>query len=76
MNAPRLAIAPAPTGDQDFARLLERVHAIGREVIAPAAEAVDRDARFPEESFAALRAEKLLSAYVPAEFGGMGLDIV
>ncbi len=76
MNAPRLAIAPAPTGAEDFAQLLERVHAIGREVIAPAAEAVDRDARFPEESFAALRAERLLSAYVPAEFGGMGLDIV
>jgi len=38
----------------DFASLLERVHAIGREIVAPNAEAVDRDARFPAESFAAL----------------------
>jgi acyl-CoA dehydrogenase len=51
------------------------VHAIGREVVAPNAEAVDRDARFPEEAFAALRELKLLSCYVPAEYGGMGLDI-
>lgn len=48
---------------------------MGREIIAPAADAVDRDARFPREAFAALRAEKLLSAYVPPEYGGMGLSI-
>lgn len=74
MNA-RLSIAPAPGDAQDFAALLERVHAIGREVAAPAADAVDREARFPAETFAALRAEKLLSAYVPSEYGGMGLDV-
>ena len=66
------APAAAPT---DFASLLERVHAIGREIVAPNAEAVDRDARFPAESFAALRELKLLSCYIPTEFGGMGLDI-
>jgi acyl-CoA dehydrogenase len=59
----------------DFPVLLQRVHAIGREVIAPHADAVDREARFPHEAFAALRAEKLLSAYVPVEYGGMGLNI-
>jgi acyl-CoA dehydrogenase len=66
--------APAQPGP-DFASLLERVHAIGREIVAPNAEAVDRDARFPEDSFAALRELKLLSCYVPAEYGGMGLEI-
>ncbi|MGE5095822.1 MAG: acyl-CoA dehydrogenase family protein [Betaproteobacteria bacterium] len=59
----------------DFAALLERVHAIGRDVIAPHADEVDRDARFPGEAFEALKELKLLSAYVPAEYGGMGLDI-
>jgi acyl-CoA dehydrogenase len=75
MSPARLAIAPAPAGTEEFAALLERVHAIGRDVAAVHADAVDRDARFPAESFDALRAEKLLSCYVPAEFGGMGLDI-
>src|SRR5438270_201653 len=36
---------------------------------------VAEHARFPHESFAALRAERLLSCYVPIELGGMGLDI-
>jgi acyl-CoA dehydrogenase len=51
------------------------VHAIGRDVIAPAAAEVDRDARFPDEAIAALRQERLLSAYVPVEYGGMGADV-
>ena len=41
----RLAIAaPPPFLRNDVDQLLERVHAIGREVIAPAAVEVDRDA--------------------------------
>ena len=60
---------------KDFPALLDRIHVIGREIIAPNADMVDRDARFPEEAFAALRTEKLLSAYVPADHGGMGLNI-
>jgi acyl-CoA dehydrogenase len=36
---------------------------------------VDRDARFPAEAFLALRGAKLLSCYVPVEYGGMGLTI-
>lgn len=60
---------------KDFPALLDRIHVMGREVIAPHADAVDRDARFPEEAFAALRTEKLLSAYIPADHGGMGLNI-
>ena len=75
MSPARLALAPAPAGNAEFAALMERVHAIGREVVAVHADAVDRDARFPAEAFEALRGEKLLSCYVPAEFGGLGLDI-
>jgi acyl-CoA dehydrogenase len=68
-------LAPATAAHTDFNALLERVHAIGRDVVAPHAAEVDRDARFPAEAFAALRAERLMSAYVPAEYGGLGLDI-
>ena len=62
-------------GPAEFAQLLEQVHALGREVIAPKADEVDRDARFPAEAFEGLKALKLLSAYVPAEFGGLELDV-
>ncbi|HUP31192.1 MAG TPA: acyl-CoA dehydrogenase family protein [Usitatibacter sp.] len=75
MSPAKLALAPAPLDQDSFAALLDRIHVIGRDVIAPAADAVDRDARFPQEAFDALKAEKLLSSYVPADFGGMGLDI-
>ena len=60
----------------EFAELLQQVHAIGKDVLAVHAEAVDRDARFPNEAFDALRDAKFLSAYVPTEHGGMGLNIV
>jgi acyl-CoA dehydrogenase len=69
----RRAIHPPPP---DFGALLERVNAIGRDVVAPNAAAVERDARFPSEAFAALREAKLLGAYVPLELGGLGLDVV
>jgi len=59
----------------DFDKLLTRVHEIGKTVVAPAADGVDADARFPTESFDALRKEKLLSAYVTPEFGGLGLSL-
>jgi len=72
MNVAVRTIQPA---QPDFAALLERVHAIGRDVVAAHAPDVDRAARFPREAFDALAAEKLLSAYVPLEYGGMGLDV-
>ena len=75
MNVAKRTIQPAATATSDFSALLERVHAIGRETVAPHSDSVDREARFPLEAFTALRAEKLLSAYIPVEFGGMGLDI-
>lgn len=60
----------------NLSTVLERVHTIGREVIGPNADAVDRDARFPHEAFSALKVEQLLSCYVPVEFGGMGFSIL
>ncbi|MEO8154836.1 MAG: acyl-CoA dehydrogenase family protein [Rhizobacter sp.] len=56
-------------------QVLETVHAIGRDVVTPFAVEVDRDARFPHEAYAALKQAKLLSSYVPIEYGGMGLSI-
>ena len=48
---------------------------VGAEAAAPHAAAVDRDARFPREAVAAMRAEGLLGALVPREFGGLGASL-
>lgn len=64
-----------PQHHAELPALLEKVHGIGKEIVAPNATAVDRDARFPHEAFAALKDAKLLSSYVPTELGGMGLSI-
>lgn len=55
--------------------LIALVREIGRTHVAPHAAEVDRDARFPREAFAALKSARLLSAYVPTEYGGMGLSV-
>jgi acyl-CoA dehydrogenase len=55
--------------------LLDTVRRIGREVLAPNAADVDRNARFPREAIEALKAAKLLSALVPKSLGGMELSI-
>jgi hypothetical protein len=55
--------------------LLEAARRIGAGVAGPAAEAVDRDARFPHEAIAALREQRLLGAFVPEELGGRGATI-
>jgi acyl-CoA dehydrogenase len=64
------------TTDADFDCLLQQVHTIGKEVLSVHAADVDRNARFPKESIDALRRAKLLSAYVPHQYGGMGLNIL
>jgi acyl-CoA dehydrogenase len=56
--------------DQAF---LEAIVAIADEHAAPNAAAVDREARFPVETIAALRAENALSAFIPTELGGGGV---
>lgn len=52
-----------------------QARAIGSEVAARHADGVDRDARFPEEAFAALRERRLLGAMVPADCGGGGASL-
>ena len=44
-------------------------------IAAENAEAVDREARFPAEAFAAARTQRLLGVLVPAEFGGEGASV-
>lgn len=50
--------------------LLASVRGIARDVAAPNADDVDRNARFPVETIDALRECGALSAYVPTQFGG------
>ena len=61
---------PRPAG-RDFAARVERVAAIA----AAAADAVDREARFPTEAFAALRAERLMGVMLPPDLGGEGASL-
>ena len=51
------------------ARCSTRAQRIGRDVAGPAADAVDREARFPREAIAALREERLLGVLVPQRAG-------
>ncbi|MGI8546937.1 MAG: acyl-CoA dehydrogenase family protein [Gemmatimonadaceae bacterium] len=55
--------------------LVERAHRIGESIAGPAADAVDADARFPAEGIAALQAERMLSAFIPRDYGGGGCTI-
>jgi acyl-CoA dehydrogenase len=60
-------VSVAVDRDQAF---LAAVRRIAEDVAAPNADAVDRDARFPVETIAALREERALSAFIPSELGG------
>ncbi|HEY2398244.1 MAG TPA: acyl-CoA dehydrogenase family protein [Solirubrobacteraceae bacterium] len=59
--------------DRDTA-FLAGIRAIAEEVAAIHAEEVDRHARFPVETLAALREQRALSAYIPPELGGAGVS--
>jgi acyl-CoA dehydrogenase len=61
------------TADRDVA-FLDAVRRIADEIAAPQADAVDREARFPAETLAALREQRALSAFVPPELGGDGVS--
>jgi acyl-CoA dehydrogenase len=61
-----LAIARGP---------VEAARQIAEAVAGPAADAVDREARFPHEAIAALREERMLGAFVPRALGGLGATI-
>jgi acyl-CoA dehydrogenase len=45
------------------------------QIAAQFADSVDREARFPAEAFEAIKRERLLSAMVPASYGGDGLSL-
>jgi acyl-CoA dehydrogenase len=53
---------------------LTGIRVIAEEVAAAHAEEVDRQARFPVETLAALREQRALSAYIPPELGGAGVS--
>lgn len=55
--------------------IVSRTKAIAHEVAAKHAADVDAKARFPQETFEALRHARLLSAAVPKEFGGGGANM-
>ena len=68
--------APDDTSDVDRSTDVGlRMASIADKVAGPAAADVDEQARFPMETIDALRAEGLLAALVPTEFGGPGATI-
>jgi acyl-CoA dehydrogenase len=76
-SVPDIATTLAPesaAADTAAADLRRRVAAVAA-VAANHADAVDRDARFPHEALAALRAERLLGIMVPHELGGEGASL-
>lgn len=70
-----IAVSTLCSTEVDFDELLKEVHAIGKSVLRVHAADVDKQARFPRESINAMRGARLLSAYVPQEYGGMGLNL-
>ena len=54
--------------------LLQQVRALGIQKFAPRAAQYDRDATFPFENYADLRAAGLLGVCVPSAYGGLGAD--
>lgn len=55
--------------------LAKRAAAIATEIAGPAADDVDRQARFPIEAANALRSEGMLSSLVPTHLGGEGASV-
>lgn len=65
----------ASSTDVSFDRLLQTAKSIALEVAARHAADVDKEARFPSETVAALATAGLLSAPVPTAYGGAGLGM-
>ena len=77
MNAPLTTAPQCSANGLDAAAMarVETVRRVARDIAGPAAIAVDRDGRFPREALDALKAARMLSARVPARFGGFGSGI-
>jgi len=58
----------------EYKDLRASVRSLAENEIAPYAQAVDEDHRFPQEAFDALQKAGLAASHVPAEFGGEGAD--
>ena len=58
----------------EYKELRASVRALSEKEIAPHAQAVDEDHRFPQEAKNALIKNGLYAAHVPTEFGGDGAD--
>ena len=57
---------------QDLESILERVQEIATEVVAPAAESIDKNATWPEAGIRALQKAGIGGLTVPSELGGLG----
>lgn len=57
-------------------KFYEEILEFAKENIAPHTSEVDSEARFPIESFEAIKANKLTGLVVPQEFGGQGKGLV
>jgi len=71
------AMIPPPEilSPKSFSALLTSIRKISSEVAAVHADDVDRQARFPAETLAALRQARALSAAVPTRLGGAGCTL-
>jgi alkylation response protein AidB-like acyl-CoA dehydrogenase len=63
-----------PLIPEEYSDLRASVRALAEKKIAPYAQSVDEEARFPKEAWDALIANDLFAAHVPSEFGGQGAD--
>ncbi|WP_377807547.1 acyl-CoA dehydrogenase family protein [Azospirillum sp. A29] len=76
MNAALAGLAELnPASVQAPANIVARARTIGAEIAARHAADVDRDGRFPNEAFDALREQKLLGVMIPADLGGGGAPL-
>jgi len=58
----------------EYKDLRTSVRSLAEKEIAPYAQAVDEEHRFPQEAFDALQKADLAASHVPTEFGGEGAD--
>ena len=60
---------------RNFDEIKAIVHTLGNDVVSQFATDVDKEARFPTESFNAFKENQLLSTYIPKDHGGDGLTL-
>ena len=58
----------------EYEELRASVKSLAEKKIAPFAQAVDEEARFPQEAYEALQSADLAAAHVPDKYGGQGAD--